>query len=212
MMEITRKRVVLADDHPIVLAGVQALIRSSPDFELVGEAKDGASAIKVIAEKRPDIAVIDLSMPGMNGAELIRRLLESCPGLMLLILTVHEETAYVQQVLKIGARGYLLKRSAADELLRALRAIVANGVYIDPSIAAKLLAGDARPLLTPGSLSEREAEVLKCVARGLSNKEIAGQLDLSVKTIETYKARAMEKLNLRTRADIVRHGSSEGWL
>jgi DNA-binding NarL/FixJ family response regulator len=110
------------------------------------------------------------------------------------------------------ARGYVLKRSASEELLRALRAIVASGVYIDPAVAAKMLAVGTKSALTTAALSERETEVLKFAARGLSNKEIALRLDLSVKTIETYKARAMEKLSLRTRADIVRHGSAEGWI
>jgi DNA-binding NarL/FixJ family response regulator len=211
-MSMTRKRVVLADDHPIVLAGIKALIQSAPDFELVGEATDGLSALELIRAKRPDLAVIDLSMPGLNGAELCRRLVETCPSVSAVVLTVQEEPAYVHQLLRAGARGYVLKRSASEELLRALRAVVASGVYIDPAVAAKMLAIGKKPALTVGSLSEREAEVLKFAARGLSNKEIALRLDLSVKTIETYKARAMEKLGLKTRADIVRHGSGEGWI
>lgn len=207
-----RKRIILADDHPIVLAGVRALIQSAADFELVGEASDGLAALRMIAELKPDLAVVDISMPGLNGAELVRRLSLQCQATMAVVLTVHEEPAYVQQLLKAGARGYMLKRSAADELLRALRAVVANGVYIDPAVAAKMLSTMSKPAIAPGQLSERETEVLKLAARGLSNKEIAIRIDLSVKTVETYRARAMDKLHLKTRADIVRHGAAEGWI
>lgn len=208
-------RVALADDHPIVLAGVKALLQEVPEIEIVGEATNGAEALEAIQTSQPDVAVVDISMAEINGLELARRLTGACPGVKLLALTVHEDRAYIQPMLQAGARGYLLKRSAAEDLLRAIRAVAAGGVYLDPAIADKALpepqhnAGEKSP---SEELSAREAEVLRLVAHGFSNKEIANKLDVSVKTIETYKARASEKLGLRTRAEIVRYGAAHGWL
>jgi DNA-binding NarL/FixJ family response regulator len=211
---MTKIRVALADDHPVVLAGVRALIQAAPEMELVGEATSGKAALELIKTSLPDVAVIDVSMPEISGVELAQRLAEECPTVKVLVLTVHEDRAYVQQLLQAGARGYLLKRSAAEELVRAIRAVFAGGVYIDPTIASKLIT----PIMTNNAavsgagLSEREEEVLKLAAQGFSNKEAAAKLDLSIKTVETYKARAAEKLGLRTRAEIVRYGAGRGWL
>lgn len=214
---MTHTRVALADDHPVVLAGIKALLQSAPEIELVGEATSGAAALKLITEAAPDVGVIDISMPDLNGVDLARRLGEACPRVKLLALTVHEDRAYVQQLLQAGARGYLLKRSAAEDLIRAIRAVAAGGVYLDPAVADKALpASNARGTGSAGAgtleLSPREADVLRLTAQGFSNKEIAAQLDVSVKTVETYKARGAEKLGLGTRADIVRYGASQGWL
>jgi DNA-binding NarL/FixJ family response regulator len=210
-------RVALADDHPVVLAGIKALLQSAAEIELVGEATSGAAALQIITQATPDVGVIDISMPDLNGIELARRVAELCPEVKLLALTVHEDRAYVQQLLQAGARGYLLKRSAADDLVRAIRAVAAGGVYLDPAVADKALpdaGGRGTGVFSAGALelSPREADVLRLTAQGFSNKEIAGQLDVSVKTVETYKARGAEKLGLRTRADIVRYGASQGWL
>jgi DNA-binding NarL/FixJ family response regulator len=207
-------RVALADDHRVVLAGIRALIKAAPEMELVGEVSDGESALQLIIEALPDVAVIDVSMPGLTGIELARRAAAQCPHVKILVLTVHEDRAYVEQLLQAGARGYLLKRSAAEELVRAIRAIVAGDLYIDPAIANKQLShiaagGTALPAV---ELSQREEEVLKYAAQGFSNKETAGKLELSVTTVETCKARAAEKLGLRTRAEIVRYGAAHGWL
>ena len=214
---MTQTRVALADDHPVVLAGIKALLQSAPEMELVGEATPGASALRLIKEASPDVGVIDISMPDLNGIDLARRVAETCPEVKLLALTVHEDRAYVQQLLQAGVRGYLLKRSAADDLVRAIRAVMAGGIYLDPAVADKALpGGSGRPTGLPNSglveLSGREADVLRLTAQGLSNKEIGGRLEVSVKTVETYKARGAEKLGLRTRADIVRYGASRGWL
>ena len=210
-------RVALADDHPVVLAGIKALLQSAPEIELVGEATSGAAALKVMMQAAPDVGIIDISMPDLNGIDLARRVAEVRPEVKLLALTVHEDRAYVQQLLQAGARGYLLKRSAADDLVRAIRAVAAGGVYLDPAVADKALpetSGRGTGFAHSGGLelSSREADVLRLTAQGFSNKEIAGQLDVSVKTVETYKARGAEKLGLRTRADIVRYGASQGWL
>ncbi|MGO8919218.1 MAG: response regulator [Stellaceae bacterium] len=212
---MTGIRVVLADDHPVVRAGVKALIQTAPEMEIVGEAASSTAALRLIVDAAPDVAVVDVSMPGLGGAELAARVAAQCPLVKMLALTVHEDRAYVQQMLQAGVRGYLLKRSAGDELVRAIRAVFDGGLYVDPAIAGKLLT----PMVASGSaatpkgeLSDREEEVLKLVAQGFSNKEAAARLSLSVKTVETYKARAAEKLGLRSRAEIVRYGAARGWL
>jgi DNA-binding NarL/FixJ family response regulator len=212
---MSQVRVALADDHPVVLAGIKALLQAAPEVALVGEATTGTAALRLILDTSPDVAVIDISLPDLNGLDLARRLAEACPSVRLLALTVHEDRAYVQPLLQAGARGYLLKRSAAEDLVRAIRAVAAGGVYLDPAVADKALPeperrGSAAPEAEP--LSQREQEVLRLTAQGFSNKEIAAQLDVSGKTVETYKARGAEKLGLRTRADIVRYAASRGWL
>ncbi|MEN3230279.1 response regulator transcription factor [Methylorubrum rhodesianum] len=212
-----RIRVILADDHPVVLAGIRTLLNADPEVELVGEATDGGEALPMIRAVAPDVAVIDVSMPGLNGLELTERVTGECPGTRVLVLTVHEDAAYVQPLMRAGARGYLLKRSAADDLLRAVRAVASGGVFLDPSIAGHALAetsgSDGRPGAAEGRepLSPREAETLRLIAQGFSNKEIARRIDVSVKSVETYKARAAEKLGLRTRAEIIRYGAAHGW-
>ena len=210
-----RIRVALADDHPVVLAGIKALLQAAPEVGLVGDTSSGTQALAMIRAELPDVAILDISMPGMNGLDLARRLAEDCPTVKIITMTVHEDRAYVQSLLQAGARGYLLKRSAAEELVRAVRAVADGGLYLDPAVAGKVL-GEASPGAAKpdadGELSPREADVLRFTAQGFSNKEIAGRLDVSVKTVETYKARASEKLGIRTRAEIVRYGATKGWL
>lgn len=207
-------RVVLADDHPVVLAGMKALIEASPDIEVAGESHNGHAALQVLQAQAPDIAIIDISMPEMGGITLANRIVAEHAAIKILVLTAQEDRAYVQQLLSAGARGYVLKRSAAEELIRAIRTVHAGGVYIDPAIADKVLAPkNAEEHAASGiALSEREEEVLKLAAQGWTNREAAEKLGISVKTVETYKARAAEKLDLRTRAEIVRYGKSRGWL
>ena len=209
-------RIALVDDHPVVLAGIRALLEGVPEVELVGEANTGATGLKAICDSSPDIAVIDLSLPDISGMELARQIRRQCPEVKIIALTVHEDRAYVHPVLEAGAKGYLLKRSAAGELLRAIRAVNRGDIYLDPTIADKATVN--APALAAseegdgGELSRREEDVLRLVAQGFSNKQIAGQLEVSVKSVETYKARASEKKGLRSRADIVRYGIRQGWL
>lgn len=207
-------RVVLADDHPVVLAGMKALIQASPDIEVAGESSNGHGALRLLHAQSPDIAIIDVSMPEMGGITLANRIAKDHATIKVLVLTAQEDRAYVRQLLSAGARGYVLKRSAADELIRAIRTVHAGGVYIDPAIADKILAqkAAAQPTTSDTLLSEREEEVLKLAAQGWTNREAAEKIGISVKTVETYKARAAEKLDLRTRAEIVRYGKSRGWL
>jgi DNA-binding NarL/FixJ family response regulator len=210
-------RILMADDHPIVLAGLKALVQGDPGLEIVGEARDGRTARRLASSLRPDVVVLDISLPEMNGAEVARALLEEQPECRILVLTVHEDRATLRQLLDIGVAGYLVKRSAADELLRAIHAVAAGGTYLDPAIAGKLVgSGAAGSSRSPGEptveLSERETDVLRLIANGHSNKEISARLAISVKTIETYKARAMDKLGFKTRVDVVRYAASRGWL
>ena len=210
-----RIRVVLVDDHPLVLAGVKAVLLATDDITVVGEASSGGAALKLIADIAPDIAVIDISLADISGIEIATRLVQAGSPVRVLALSVHEDRAYVQQLLGIGAKGYLLKRSAAEELARAIRAIAGGGTYLDPAIAAKAVSYDQAPAHQPAdgeSLSPRETDVLRLIAQGHSNKEIAARLSISIKTVETYKARAAGKLALHTRADIVRHAATQGWL
>ncbi len=213
---MSKTRIVLADDHPIVLDGLRNLIRAEADFELVGEAASGLAALKVIRDKRPDVAVLDISMPELNGIVLTRRLAGEMPALRVLVLTLHEDRAYLNQALEAGVRGYVLKRSAVENLVQAIRAVIVGGIYVDPAISGRMFDGKrahARPSAQAApALTEREGAVLKMAALGFTNKEIASRLDVGVKSVETYKARGLEKLGLKTRAELVRYGSAQGWL
>jgi DNA-binding NarL/FixJ family response regulator len=210
-------RVVLADDHPIVREGLRQLVDAQPDMRVVGEAADGEAACRVTSALHPDILVIDMSMPVLGGAEATAHVRRTCPDVKVLALTVHEERAYLTQLLRAGASGYVLKRAASSELVRAMRTVAAGGTYIDPALAGTLVEGyldaeAAAELSAPDVLSDREREVLMRIAQGFSNKEIAAALALSVKTVETYKARVSEKLALRSRVDMVRYAARQGWL
>ena len=213
---MTKLNVLLADDHAVVREGLKRLIEAQPDMKVVGEAADGREAVDKAMRLCPEIAVIDVSMGELNGAEATRLLLQACPGAKVLALTVHEDKSYLRELLDAGASGYVLKRAAADELVRAIRAVASGGVYVDPRVAGKLLRTFAEPHASPGNrnadLSERETAVMRLIAQGYTNKEIAAQLGVSVKTVETYKARSMEKLGLRSRVDIVRLATERGWL
>lgn len=205
-------RVFLVDDHPVVLAGLRAMVEAEEDFNIVGVARDVASAIAGIRGTLPDIAVVDVSLPDGNGITLTRLILESSPATLVLALTFHEDVAYVQQLLQAGARGFILKRSAAETLTHAIRSILAGGTYVDPVVASKILSGPRPSTSTGEVLSEREVMVVKLVAKGYTNKEISTKLGLSTKTVETYRARAAEKLGLHTRAAIVTYATNEGWM
>jgi len=211
-------RVALADDHPIFLAGLRNLIEAETDLELVGQGTSGHSALKLIRDKLPDVAIIDISIPEINGIALARRLAAECPSVRVLILTVYEDRSFLIQALSAGVNGYVLKRSAAESLIGAIRAVKLGEIYIDPSLTdevGQVIANKNNKSMQGADtfgLTDREATVLKYSARGLSIKEIATRLELSAKTIETYKSRATEKLQLKTRAEIVRFALTQGWL
>lgn len=210
-------RIFLADDHPVVLAGIKALVTADTDFQVVGEASDGNTALRMATELSPDIVILDISMPGLNGVKVAELLREACPKCKVLALTVHEDSGYLRQLLELGIAGYLLKRSAAEDLVRAIRAIAKGGLYLDPAVAGKVIGGT--PERKAGTefretveLSDRELEVLRLTASGHSNRSTANELHIGVKTVETYKARAMEKLGFQTRVELMRYAVSKGWL
>lgn len=212
---MSKLRVLLADDHAVVREGLKALINGHPDMEVVGEAADGRAVCSRATELCPDVVVMDVSMPFVNGVEATREVRHLRPEIKVLALTVHEERSYLRELMEAGAAGYVLKRSAAEDLVHALRVVARGDLYLDPSVTAVVLGKLSRARLQDSQrpeLSERETEVLQLIARGHSNKEIAERLKLSVKTVETYKARSMEKLGLTGRADIVRFAVHQGWL
>jgi DNA-binding NarL/FixJ family response regulator len=207
--------IFLAEDQTILRHGLRALIAREPAFAVVGEAGNGEEAVKQVKNLQPDIVVMDVSMPKMDGIQATLAIKQACPTVKVLALTVHETKNHMRRLLQAGASGYIVKRSAAEELIHALHAVAANGVYLDPIIATKLVAGPKPPSPAKSKgdkLSAREKEVLRLIALGYVNKEIAAQLDLSVKTVETFKSRSMEKLGLRSRVDIVRFAIDRGWL
>ena len=184
---------------------------------VVGETDNGRTAWREVKALQPDVVVMDISMPELNGAKATELLKRDCPQTKVLVLTVHNDQGYLHQLLKAGASGYVLKRAAPHELIRAIRAVAGGETYLDPTIVSDVVGSYVRKQSTregqpQGELSEREAEVLRLIALGYSNKEIATRLDISVRTVETYKARLMEKLNFHSRAEIVRYALLQGWL
>jgi DNA-binding NarL/FixJ family response regulator len=207
-------RVLMVDDHPIVLAGMKALVTADPRLEVVGEARDGRTALRLARQLRPDAIVLDIGMPGPSGVDVAAELRTALPQTQLIILTVHEDRGYLLQLLEVGVSAYLLKRSAGEELVRAIHAVTAGGLYLDPAIAGKVIGTAPRkePIGSLAELSERESEVLRLVAEGYSRKSIATQLSISIGTIETYKSRAREKLGLKSRVEIIHYAAVKGWL
>ena len=210
-------KILLADDHAIVRDGLRALVNAEPDMEVIGEAKDGRSAVQKIAELRPDVAIIDLSMPELNGIQATERIKQDWPEVKVLALTAHQERAYLDQLLRIGASGYVLKQSAANELIEAIRAVAKGETYVDRELASRITTDYLRKQSgnresIPKVLTDREEQVVRLVAEGYSNKEIATHLNISVKTVETHKANFMEKLEFKSRTEIVRYAIQQGWL
>ncbi len=214
---MSKLRIMLAEDHATVREGLRMIIGAQADMEVVGEAADGRAAIERAQELLPDIIVMDVSMPELNGLKATVKLKQCCPQVKVLALTRHTDDGYLQQLLRAGASGYVLKQSAATELIHAIRAVASGGKYLDPAVVGKVmgnyvgrstaLRGDTR-----GDLSDREAEVLRLIAWGHSNKELAARLEVSVKTVEAHKANAMKKLGISSRIDIVRYALLQGWL
>jgi DNA-binding NarL/FixJ family response regulator len=207
---------MLVDDHPVLRAGIATLLRAEPDLDLVGQAADGARAVQMAEELSPDVIVMDVSLPHLGGAEATKQILARSHKPRVLVLSVHEEIGIVRSLLDAGASGYLLKRSASEELVHAIRAIADEQRYIDPALREmSLVAGDPTRVSPDGklvSLSQREAEVIRWLAMGHTSKEIAQALGLSPRTLETYRQRAMSKLHLQTRAELVRYAARSGWL
>jgi two-component system, NarL family, invasion response regulator UvrY len=200
-------KVLLADDHSIVRAGLCRIVEESGDMEVIAEAADGREAIRLVLETSPDVAVIDISMPGLDGLEVVSQLSGYCPELPILILTMHEEGQYVVRAIQAGAMGYMTKQSAPEQLLKAIRKIYKGGRYLTDEAAETLAlriakgSGEQSPL---DSLSMRELQVLRRLAMGHTNREIANAYRISIKTVDTYRSRLLKKLNLRNNAELSR--------
>ena len=214
-MSAKKIRVLLAEDHGTVRAGLRLLIEKEPDMEVVGEAADGREARLLALKLLPDVVLMDISMPGVDGLQATRGLQESCPQVRVLALTRHADYGFLTEMLRAGAKGYVLKQSSSADLASAVRAVAAGQCYLDPAVTGKLVGGSAARGPEAGAkeaLSEREEEVLRLIARGHSNKEIAARLSVSVKTVEAHKTNGMRKLGLAARNDIVDYAIFRGWM
>ena len=216
---MTKLRILLADDHGVLRDGLKLLIDAQPDMQVVACARGGREAVQLAAQVHPQVVVLDVSMPDLGGAEAAEQIRGCCPGVHILALTRYADQGYLRRMLEAGAHGYVLKRTAGDALIDAIRVVAEGGSYIDPTLASHLVArttrtSDAGNGMTGrhGVLAERETQVLRLIAWGQSNKEIATQLGLSVKTVESYKATALDKLQLRSRTDILRYALANNWL
>ena len=194
--------IVLADDHEVVRKGIRMVLEAESDMEVVAEAADGESAARYVLGHKPSVLVLDLSMPGMSGLEAIPKVLETSPRTSVVVLTMQNEPAFARKALQSGARGYVIKQSAASELVTAIRAVVAGDTYINPSLGARLAAAPEPPG-PPDDLTPREVEVLGLLALGYTNPEIADRLVLSVRTVETHRANIQRKTGLATRAELI---------
>ncbi len=207
---------LLADDHAVLRSGLKLLLQSQPDFQVVGEAASGIETLALAERLQPDLILLDLSMPQLGGLDALPTLKKLCPAAKILILTMHDDPEYLRTALKSGASGYVLKKAADSELISAIRAVLRGEMYVHPSMTRSLLE-DMLPKSATApdaweTLSEREREVLRLVALGHTSAEIASQLNLSDKTVETYRARGMEKLGLPNRAALVRFALKKGIL
>jgi two-component system response regulator NreC len=203
-------RIVLADDHTLVRDGLRRVIEAEADFKVVGEAANAAATIAEVAAQRPDILLLDVSMPGGGGIGALDEIRKASPATRILVLTMHEDPAYLRVALVSGASGFLLKHAAGRELVAAIRAVLQGRTYVDPTLAGVALHEALRPSqasqeTTSDRLSPRETQVLRDLALGFTNKEVAERLAVSVKSVETYRARLFEKLGLERRADLVRY-------
>lgn len=207
-------RVLLADDHRIVRDGLHALLEAEEDLEIVGEAEEGRTAVLLAAQTKPDVVIMDIGMPDLNGMEATRRIMEAVPGIKVIALSMHSDRRFVEGMFKAGAAGYLLKDAAYEELVRAVRTVVSGRPYLCPTIAATVIDGYVHPAGGRDSvrnvLTPREREVLQLLAEGNSTKQIALSLEVSVKTVETYRSRLMEKLDLRSVAELTKYAVREG--
>ena len=213
---MARIRILLADDHAVLRTGLRMLISSQRDLEVVGEASDGDEAVRKATALRPDVALVDISMPGSGGIKAIERIRQAVPATRVLVLTMHDVPAYLRASLAAGASGYVVKRSADSDLLAAIRDVHRGRTVLDPSLSVRATHGSLRRRGSVDStapaalLSQREREVLELIAQGFTNQQIADHLGLSVKTVETYRARLVEKLGLQSRAELVRYALDSG--
>jgi DNA-binding NarL/FixJ family response regulator len=214
---MSKLRVFVADDHAVLRDGLKALVNAQPDMAVVGEADNGRTTHERAKELMPDVLLMDISMPELNGVQATELIRRDCPAIKVLVLTAYKDKGYLDQLLKVGASGFVLKLSAADELIGAIRHVAAGGIYLDPQMVDRIAEEYLRSQFLRGEvrqkeLTAREEEVLRLIAQGHSNKEISTQLKIAVKTVESHKAKVMLKLELRNRTEIVRYAVRQGWL
>ncbi len=209
-------KIVLVDDHEIVRAGLRMLLSSHSDIEIIGEAENGQQALQLCQKNPPDVVIMDITMPGLSGLEVTRQIKQQCPNTAVLALTIHEGEQYFFEMLNAGASGYVPKRAAPTDLVNAIHAVYSGEVYLHPSVA-KALVNDYIQRVQMGwerasydGLTDREQQVLKMIAEGMMNKEIAEKLSISVRTVERHRENIMAKLNLHTRAELVRYAVDKG--
>jgi DNA-binding NarL/FixJ family response regulator len=211
---MTTIRVLLADDHRIVREGLGALLRQEADFDLVGQAEDGLSAVKMVRTLQPDVVVTDLSMPGLNGVEAIRRIHKDEPAVKVLCLSVHDESALVLSVIDAGAAGYVLKDASFDELVCAIRQVMTDRIYLSPALVGIFVqqyrTRETQPPVAESPLTAREREVVQLLSEGYSSNEIAERLHVSAKTVATHREHVLAKLNIRSIAELTRYAIREG--
>ena len=206
-----RTRILLADDHAVVRQGFKMILEAQPDMEIVGEAGNGREAVELAEKLRPDVVVMDVAMPELNGIEAARRLVDTMPHAKVLALSMHKDSVYVREILRAGARGYLLKDSVAADLVAAVRAVASGQSWLSPAVSNAVLDDYRRHVTNPiDLLTSREREVLQMLAEGKTNKEIAGVLNLSVYTVDAHRGRIMEKLNLHSINELVRFAVRNG--
>jgi two-component system response regulator NreC len=206
-------RILLVDDHTVVRRGIRMILSAQPDMEVVAEGKNGLEAIEEAGKTQPDVVLMDVNMEGMNGIEGARRIVETLPRCRVLALSMHRDAVYVREMLKAGAKGYLVKDADDDALLDAVRAVARGDAYLSPSVADAVLTDYRRHVTNPMDLlTAREREVLQLIAEGKTNKDIANQLNLSVYTVEAHRGRLMEKLNLHSTGDLVRFAMRNGFI
>jgi DNA-binding NarL/FixJ family response regulator len=214
---MSKLRVFVADDHAVLRDGLKALVNAQADMEIIGEADNGRTTYERAKELLPDIVLMDISMPELSGVQATELLRRECPDIKILILTAYKDKGYLDRLLNVGASGFILKLSAAEELIGAIRLVAGGKVYLDPQMADRITDGYVRSQFLKGEvrqreLTAREEEVLRLIAHGYSNKEISSQLKIAVKTVESHKANLMQKLELRNRTEIVRYAVRQGWL
>jgi two-component system response regulator NreC len=219
-----KTRILIADDHDVVRSGLRVLLHSFPDFAVIGEASDGEQAVRLASERKPDVILMDISMPVLDGIEATTRILQQQPDARVVILSVHEDEEYVQQILKAGACGYVLKNAGRKEIAQAIRSALSGERFFSPGISRLIVDGFIRRSAeppAPGSepkssadhrLTKRETEVLGYIARGFTNRQIAKTLFLSFRTINTHRTNIMQKLDIHDTAGLVRHAISLGLL
>lgn len=205
-----RVKILLADDHTIVRQGLKLILAAHADLEVVGEAANGREAVELAAQLRPDIVLMDVQMPELNGIEATKKMVAANPRIRILVLSMHKEAVYVREILKAGARGYILKDAIDTELLNAIRSVAKGDGYISPAVAGALSDKTKDGNNPVDSLSPREREVLLLIAEGKTNKEIATQLNLSVYTVDSHRGKIMEKLNLHSAGELVRFAMKNG--